>query len=45
MTGFLSIVGESINEREIRKFDEGLSSKVKLKTFVTGNASINVNHA
>ena len=30
MKGFLSIVGDSINEREIRKFEEGLNSKVKL---------------
>ena len=27
--GFLSIVGDSINERESRKFEEGLNSKVK----------------
>ena len=33
MKGFLSIVGDSINEREIRKFEEGLNSKVKYKTF------------
>ena len=26
MRGFLSIVGDSINEREIRKFEEGLNS-------------------
>ena len=35
LKGFLSIIGDSINEREIRKFEEGLNSKVKLllKTF------------
>ena len=33
MKGFLFIVGDSINEREIRKFEEGLNSKVKHKTF------------
>ena len=33
MKGFLSIVGDSINEREIRKFEEGLNSKVKLLLF------------
>ena len=30
MKGFVSIVGDNINEREIRKFEEGLNSKVKL---------------
>ena len=30
MKGILSIVGDGINEREIRKFEEGLNSKVKL---------------
>ena len=33
MKGFLSIVGDSTNEREIRKFEEGLNSKVLYKTF------------
>ena len=33
MKGLLSIVGDSMNEREIRKFEEGLCSKVKHKTF------------
>jgi hypothetical protein len=28
LKGFLSIVGDSINEREIRRFEEGLNSKV-----------------
>ena len=27
---FLSIVGDGINEREAKKFEEGLNSKVKL---------------
>ena len=30
LQGFLSIVGDIINERAIRKFEEGLNSKVKL---------------
>ena len=35
MKGFLSTVGDSINEREIRKFEEGLNSKVKLLLYKT----------
>ena len=27
LKGFVSIVGDSINEREVRKFEEGLNSK------------------
>ena len=30
LKGFLSVVGESIDERESRKFKEGMESKVKL---------------
>ena len=37
LEGFLSIIGDSINEREIRKFEEGLNSKVKLLLFKTFN--------
>ena len=34
LKSFLSIVGDSINEREIRKFEEGLNIKLSLyKTF------------
>ena len=33
----LSIIGDSINEREIRKFEEGLNSKVKLLLYKTFN--------
>ena len=33
----MSIVGDSINEREIRKFEEGLNSKVKLLLYNTFN--------
>ena len=39
MNGFLSIVGDSINEREIRKFEEGLNSKVKLLLYKTLTSS------
>ena len=35
MKGFLSAVGESIDERESRKFKEGLGSKVKLSLYKT----------
>ena len=35
MKGFLSVVGESIDERESRKFKEGLDSKVKLSLYRT----------
>ncbi|CAI8027847.1 hypothetical protein GBAR_LOCUS15858, partial [Geodia barretti] len=35
LKGFLSIIGDSINEREIRKFEEGLNSKVKLLLYKT----------
>ena len=35
MKGFLSTVGDSINESEIRKFQEGLNSKVKLSLYNT----------
>ena len=34
LKGFLSIVGDSINEREIRKFEE-LNSEVKLSLYKT----------
>ncbi|CAI8047039.1 hypothetical protein GBAR_LOCUS26004, partial [Geodia barretti] len=37
LKGFLSIIGDSINEREIRKFEEGLNSKVKLLLYKTFN--------
>ena len=37
LKGFLSIVGDSINEREIRQFEEGLNSKVKLLLYKTFN--------
>ena len=37
MKGFLSIVGESINEREIIKFEKGLNNKVKLLLYKTFN--------
>ena len=37
LQGFLSIVGDIINEREIRKFEEGLNSKVKLLLYKTFN--------
>ena len=30
LKGFLSIVGDSINEREIRKFEEGLNTEVNV---------------
>ena len=40
MRGFLSIVGDSINEREIRKFEEGLNSKVKLLLYKTFNKAV-----
>ena len=35
LKGFLSVVGESIDERESRKFKEGLDSKVKLSLYRT----------
>ena len=35
LKGFLSVVGESIDERESRKFKEGLDSKVKLSLYKT----------
>ena len=35
MKGFLSVVGESIDERESSKFKEGLDSKVKLSLYRT----------
>ena len=35
MKGFLSAVGESIDERESRKFKEGLDSKVKFSLYRT----------
>ena len=35
MKDFLSVVGESIDERESRKFKEGLDSKVKLSLYRT----------
>ena len=35
LKGFLSVVGESIDERESRKFKEGLNSKVKLSLYRT----------
>ena len=37
MKGFLSMVGDNINDREIRKFEEGLNSKVKLLLYKTFN--------
>jgi hypothetical protein len=37
---FLSIVGESIDERECRLFEEGLNSKVKLSLYRTFNKVI-----
>ena len=40
LKGFLSVVGESIDGQEIRKFKEGLDSKVKLllyRTFCNGS--------
>ena len=37
MKGFLSIVGDSINESEIRKCNEGLNSNVKLLLYKTFN--------
>ena len=40
MKGFLSIVGGSINEREIRKFEEGLNGKVKLLLYKTFNKGV-----
>ena len=30
LMGFLAIVGDSIDQRESQKFEEGLDSKVKL---------------
>ena len=35
LKGFLSVVGESIDERESRKFKKGLDSKVKLSLYRT----------
>ena len=35
LKGFLSIVGESINEPESRKFKEGLDSRIKLSLYRT----------
>ena len=35
LKGFLSVVGENIDERESRKFKEGLDSKVKLSLYRT----------
>ena len=35
LKGFLSVVGESIDEQECRKFKEGLESKVKLSLYRT----------
>ena len=35
LKGFLPVVGESIDERESRKFKEGLDSKVKLSLYRT----------
>ena len=35
LKGFLSVVGESIDEQESRKFKEGLESKVKLSLYRT----------
>ena len=35
LKGFLSVVGESIDERESRKFKEGLDSKVKHSMYIT----------
>ena len=35
MKGFLSVVGESIDKQESRKFKEGLDSKVKLSLYRT----------
>ena len=35
LKGFLSVVGESIDERESRKFKEELNSKVKLSLYRT----------
>ena len=35
LKGFLSVVGESIDERESRKFKEGLDNKVKLSLYRT----------
>ena len=37
MIFFLSIVGDSSNEREIRMFEEGLNSKVKLLLYKAFN--------
>ena len=37
MEGFQSIVEDSINERDIRNFEEGLNSKVKLSLYKTFN--------
>ena len=35
LKGFLSVVGESIDERESRKFEEGLDSNVKYSLYRT----------
>ena len=40
MKGFSSIVGDSINKREIRKFEERLNSKVKLLLYKTLNKEV-----
>ena len=37
LKGFLSIVGDSSNEREIRKLEEGQNRKVKLLLYNTFN--------
>ena len=37
LKGCLSIVGDCIEERETRKFEDGLNSKVKLSLYKTFN--------
>ena len=40
LKGFLSVVGESVEDRESMKFEKGLDSKVKLSLYRTFNKAI-----
>ena len=40
LKGFLSVIGESVEDRESTKFKKGLDSKVKLSLYATFNKAI-----
>ena len=44
MKGFLSVIGESIDEQESRKFNEGMDSKVKLSLYRTFCKAVEFKH-